>query len=100
VTVTSDDEAVTFTASDGRVRKYRLDGKKEKHQFDNGTVDTRSKWEKEQLTIETTTPGGTKLIEIYSVNDQHQLVVMAKLEGGRGERPPMTRVYDDASMLQ
>ena len=101
VTVTSDDEAVTFTASDGRVRKYRLDGKKEKHQFDNGTVDTRSKWEKEQLTIETTTPGGTKLIEIYSVNDQHQLVVVAKLEGGRGgDRPPITRVYDDATMLQ
>jgi hypothetical protein len=101
VTVTSDDEAVTFTASDGRVRKYRLDGRKEKHQFDNGTVDTRSKWEKEQLTIETTTPGGTKLVEIYSVNDQHQLVVVAKLEGGRGgDRPPMTRVYDDATMLQ
>jgi hypothetical protein len=101
VTVTSDGEAVTFTASDGRVRKYRLDGKKEKHQFDNGTVDTRSKWEKEQLTIETITPGGTKLVELYSVNDHHQLVAVAKLEGGRGrERPPMTRIYDDASILQ
>jgi hypothetical protein len=100
-TVTSDNEAVTFTAPDGRVRKYRLDGKKEKHQFDNGTVDTKSKWEKEQLMIETTTPGGMKLVETYSVNDQHQLVVAAKLEGDRGgDRPPMTRVYDDASILQ
>jgi hypothetical protein len=101
VTVTSDNETVTFTAPDGRVRKYRLDGKKEKHQFDNGTVDTKSKWEKEQLTIETTTSGGMKMVETYSVNDQHQLVVATKLEGGRGgDRPPITRVYDDASMLQ
>jgi hypothetical protein len=101
VTVTSDNEAVTFTASDGHVRKYRLDGRKEKHQFDNGTVDTRSKWDKEQLTIETTTPGGMKLVETYSVNNQHQLVVAVKLEGDRGgDRPPMIRVYDDASMLQ
>ena len=81
------------------MRKYRLDGKKEKHQFDNGTVDTKSKWEKEQLTIETTTSGGMKMVETYSVNDQHQLVVATKLEGGRGGDPPIARVYDDASAL-
>ena len=101
ITVTSDNETVTFTASDGRVRKYRIDGKKEKHQFDNGTVDTKSKWENEQLTIETSTSGGMKMVETYSVNDQHQLVVRVKLEGGRGgDRPPILHVYDDASALQ
>ena len=84
ITVTSDNETVTFTASDGRVRKYRIDGKKEKHQFDNGTVDTKSKWEKEQLTIETSTSGGMKLVESYSVNDQHQLVVDVKFGSVRG----------------
>ena len=101
ITVTSDEVAVTFTASDGRVRRYRVDGKKEKHQFDNGTVDTKSKWEKEQLTIETSTSGGMKLVETYSVNDRHQLVVEARFEGGHGgDRPPLVHVYDDAAMPQ
>ena len=101
ITVTSDEVAVTITASDGRVRRYRVDGKKEKHQFDNGTVDTKSKWEKEQLTIETSTSGGMKLVETYSVNDRHQLVVEARFGGGRGgDRSPILHVYDDASTLQ
>jgi hypothetical protein len=99
ITVTSDAESITFTVADGRVRKYRLDGKKEKHQFDNGTVDTKSKWENDRLTIETSTSGGTKLVETYSVNDQHQLVIEASFEGGRrGDRAPIVHVYDDASL--
>jgi hypothetical protein len=98
VTVTSDTESVTFTASDGRVRKYRIDGRKEKHQFDNGTVETKSKFEKDQLIIETSPGSGMKLVETYSINDQHQLVVEAKFEGGsRGDRAPIVHVYDDAS---
>jgi hypothetical protein len=101
ITVTSDSETVTFAASDGRLRKYRIDGRKEKHQFDNGTVETKSKWEKAQLTIETSTSGGMKLVETYSVNERHQLVVEAKFGGGRGgDRSPIVHVYDDASALQ
>jgi hypothetical protein len=95
VTVTSDTESVTFTASDGRVRKYRIDGRKEKHQFDNGTVETKSKFEKDQLIIETSPGSGMKLVETYSLNDQHQLVIEAKFEGG--DRAPIVHVYDDAS---
>jgi hypothetical protein len=99
--ITVDGDIVTFTDADGRVKKYKTDGKKEKHQFDNGTVDTKSKWEKEQLTIETSTSGGMKLVETYSVNDRHQLVVEARFDGGRGgDRPPIVHVYDDASIPQ
>jgi hypothetical protein len=101
ITVTSDKGTVTFAASDGRVRTYRIDGSKEKHQFDNGTVETKSKWENEQLTIETSTSGGMKLVETYSVNDRHQLVVEARFGGGRGgDRSPILHVYDDALTLQ
>jgi hypothetical protein len=101
LTVTSDGEAVTFTAADGRVRKYRIDGRKEKHQFDNGTVETKAKWEKEQLIIETSSPGGMKLVETYAVNDRHQLIIEVRLEGGRrSDRPPIVHIYDDASTLQ
>ena len=100
LTVTTEGDVVTFTAADGRVRRYRVDGRKEKHQFDNGTVDTKSKFENGQLTIETSSPGGAKLIDAYSVNDQHQLVIETKFEGGHGgDRPPIVHVYDDASAL-
>jgi hypothetical protein len=101
ITVTTDNVSVTFTASDGRVRKYRIDGRKEKHQFDNGTVDTKSKWERQQLVIETSTSGGMKLVETYSVNDLDQLVIEARVDTGRGgARPPIVHVYDDASALE
>ena len=91
---------MTFTAADGRVRRYRVDGRKEKHQFDNGTVDTKSKCENGQLTIETSSLRRRRLIDTYSVNDQHQLVIETKFEGGgRGDHPPIVHVYDDASAL-
>ena len=100
LTVTTEGDVVTFTAADGRVRRYRVDGRKEKHQFDNGTVDTKSKFENGRLTIETSSPGGAKLIDTYSVNDQHQLTIETKLEGGgHGDHPPIVHVYDDASAL-
>jgi len=100
LTVTTEGDVVTFTAADGRVRRYRVDGRKEKHQFDNGTVDTKSKFENGLLTIETSSPGGAKLVDVYSVNDQHQLVIETKLEGGRGgDDPHIVHIYDDASAL-
>ena len=102
LTVTTEGDVISFTRSDGRVRKYRADGKKEKHQFDNGTVETKTKWEKEQLIMETALEGGMKVIEEYTVNDKRQLVVGLKFEGGRGGRdhPPVMHVYDDFSAVQ
>jgi hypothetical protein len=103
LTVTTEGDVTSFTRSDGRVRKYRADGKKEKHQFDNGTVETRTKWEKEQLIVETTLEGGMKVVESYAVNGKRQLVVEMKFDGGRGgarDRAPITHVYDDFSLVQ
>jgi hypothetical protein len=98
LTVTTEGDVVTLTAADGRERRYRVDGRKEKHQFNNGTVETKSKFENGQLTIETSSPDGGKLVDTYSVNDQHQLVIETKLEGGRGgDHPPIVHVYDDGS---
>jgi hypothetical protein len=99
LTVATDGDVVSFTRSDGRVRKYRADGSKEKHQFDNGTVETKTKWDKDQLVVETTLEGGMKLIDAYAVNDKRQLVVETKIDGGR-DRSPITHVYDDFSLVQ
>ncbi len=103
LTVTTEGDVIAFTRSDGRVRKYKADGRKEKHQFDNGTVETRTKWEKEQLIVETALEGGMKIVEEYAVNDKCQLVVGLKFEGGRAggrDRPTIMHVYDDFSAVQ
>ena len=99
--ITIDGDIVSFTDADGRVKKYKTDGKKEKHQFDNGTVETKSKWEEGALTIETSMDGGMKFTQSYSlVSDHRELMVQTKMEGGMSsdgdERKPITHYYDDA----
>ncbi len=99
--ITVDGDIVSFTDADGRVKKYKTDGKKEKHQFDNGTVETKSKWELGALTIETSMDGGMKFTQTYSlVSDHRELMVQTKTEGGMSrdgdERKPITHYYDDA----
>jgi hypothetical protein len=110
--VTVDGDLVSFTESDGRVRKFKTDGKKEKHQFDNGTVETKSKWDTTGLVIETDLQNGMKLTQTYSIapGEKRQLVVATKMEGGgggmsrdgssSGERKPFMHYYDDAKDVQ
>jgi hypothetical protein len=112
--VTVENDIVTFTESDGRVRKFKTDGKKEKHQFDNGTVETKSKWDNTGLVIETDLQNGMKLTQTYTVaaGEKRQLVLATKMEGGggggmghgtsgdSGERKPIMHYYDDAKDVQ
>ena len=115
--VTVDSDIVTFTESDGRVRKFKTDGKKEKHQFDNGTVETKSKWDNAGgLVIETDLQNGMKLTQTYTLaaGEKRQLVIATKMEGGGGgggmsggppsdgshERKPIMHYYDDAKDVQ
>jgi hypothetical protein len=110
LTVTVDNDIVTFTESDGRVRKFKTDGKKEKHQFDNGTVETRSKWDNGGLMIETDLQNGMKLTQTYTIaaGEKRQLVLATTMEGGggmpqdggSGERKPFMHYYDDAKDVQ
>ena len=112
--VTVENDVVTFTESDGRVRKFKTDGKKEKHQFDNGTVETKSKWVNGGLMIETDLQNGMKLTQTYTIaaGEKRQLVLATKMEGGggggmghapsgdSGERKPIMHYYDDAKDVQ
>ncbi len=103
--ISVDGDIVSFTDADGRVRKYKTDGKKEKHQFDNGTVETKTKWEPTDLVIETALDNGMKVSQTYAIApDRRQLVVQTKMEGGHSqdgnERPPITHYYDDAVEAQ
>ena len=112
--ISVDGEIVSFTDADGRVKKYKVDGKKEKHQFDNGTVETKSKWDNSGLVIETDLQSGMKLTQTYTIaaGEKRQLVLATKMEGGggggmghapsgdSGERKPIMHYYDDAKDVQ
>jgi hypothetical protein len=100
LSITVEDPLVIFTYGDGRVVRYRADGKKEKHQATSGTVETKTKWMPDHLEIETALSDGMKVTHSYAVKDAvRQLVVTVAMNGERTsrDRPPTTLVYDDVS---
>jgi hypothetical protein len=97
LTITVEEPLVIFTYADGRVARYKADGKEEKHQFASGTVKTKMTWEVDRLTIETNLGDGFKITHAYKVNpDPRQLGVMTMTPGQSKDLPPITHVYDEA----
>lgn len=100
VVVTGDSEIVTLTDADGRSARYATNGKKEKHQFSNASVETKTTWESGQLRQELSLPEGMKALRVFSVTegDTTQLIVTITPQGGPegrgGRRPPLRFVYD------
>jgi hypothetical protein len=103
-TIIEGDGTISFTHPDGRVVTYKTDGKKEKHQLTNGTIETKTKWDKdtEGLVIEMDLGSGTKVTHTYTVTGSpRQLADSIKIEGGRMSRgggqgpPPRHKIYDE-----
>jgi hypothetical protein len=103
-TVIEGDGTVSFTHPDGRVMTYKTDGKKEKHQLTNGTIETKTKWDKDTqaLVIEMDLGDGMKATHTYTVTGApRQLADSVKVEGGRMQRsggqgaPPRHHIYDE-----
>ena len=94
--ITVEDPLVTFTFSDGRIVRYKADGKEEKHQYPSGTVKTKAKWEPDRLTIETDMGDGFKITHAYKTNPEpRQLVVLTITPGQSKDLPPISHVYDE-----
>ncbi len=96
LTIASDDQGVSMTYADGRVFNYKADGKKEKHQLTDGTVETKTKWDGKKLVMEYDLGGNFKIQRTYELSDKTpELVVTTKMEGGRrGGGREMKAVYD------
>jgi hypothetical protein len=93
--ITLEEPMVIFTYGDGRVVRYKADGKEERHQHPSGTVKTKAKWESGQLQIETNLGDGMKITHAYTVRpDSRQLVVTVITPGQSKDLPPVTHVYD------
>jgi hypothetical protein len=94
--ITVEDPMVVFTYTDGRIVRYKADGKEERHQYPSGTVKTKTKWELDRLTIETDMGNGFKITHAYKTNPEpRQLVVLTITPGQSKDLPPISHVYDE-----
>jgi hypothetical protein len=95
--VTQGDGTITFVDADGQSRKFLTSNKKEKHQLQNGTIETKTRWDGALLQQEITGPDSLKILRTFDVSpDGRQLVVTSQFERSLDGRqsPPMRIVYD------
>lgn len=85
-------------AASGRSQRFITSGRKEKHQLDSATVETKTQWDGDKLVKEISAGSGLKVTETYSLSDNsRQLLVTIKVENWRLPQPLLVRrVYDDA----
>ena len=94
--ITVEDLLVIFTYPDGRVVRYKADGKEERHQYASGTVKTKAKWLTDRLSIETDLGDGMKVTHTFMTTpDPRQLVIATILPGQSKDLPPITQTYDE-----
>lgn len=99
LTITTSPSMVIITSGEGMTTRLSTDNKKIKDESTG--IGRKSRWEAGRLVTEVTGAGPGKMLETYSVDPAtHQLTVTLAPQGGRTERPPMTRVYDAAGTGQ
>lgn len=96
VVSSADDGTIVFSDAEGRSSRFVPNNKKEKHQLTAGTIETKTKWDKEQLRQEISLPAGMKAVRVFVASPETtQLTVTTTMEGGpAGRRPPYRLVYD------
>ena len=94
-TLEQDAETVSFTYADGRRVTYRTNGRAEKHQAVNGTVETETRWHRGSLVRETNLDDGLTITETFARDEAAQLVITVRMSGGPMRRAkPLRRVYE------
>jgi hypothetical protein len=94
-TVTQDGNKVVFVEPDGVSRTYLVNGKTEKHQLTNGTIETRSSWDGEQLRMEISAGDRAKIVRIFGLRSEpRRLEVVTRFDGAPKDTQRVT-VYDE-----
>jgi hypothetical protein len=76
VIVTVGDGAITFVQADGRSQRFTTDGKKEKHQLQSATIETKTKWDGVSRRQELDLGDDQKIVRTFTVaGDTGQLTV-------------------------
>lgn len=94
--VTVGDGSVTFVQADGRSQRFATNDKKEKHQLQSATIETKTKWDSLSLRQEIDLGDDQKVVRTFSVSSETgQMTVSTSFgDDGNGRRPPMRTVYD------
>jgi hypothetical protein len=66
-TIAQDGDKVVFIEPDGVVRTYVANDKAEKHQLQNGTIETKSRWDADTLEMELKPSDGLTITRRYAV---------------------------------
>ncbi|MCC6990524.1 MAG: hypothetical protein IT181_16070 [Acidobacteria bacterium] len=95
VTIIQDGAKVIVTEPDGVVRTYLVNGKAEKHQLTNGTIETKSSWDGPSLVMQITI-GRAKIERTFTVRDDpRRLEVATGFDRGPKDARRL-HVYDEA----
>lgn len=103
LTVVLDGARVLLTDGQGGTTTLPTNNRKQELVTGDGEIDVRAKWDDEALVVEEDFGSRMKIAYTYSattVGDRRQLRVRVVISGGpsgrdgRGEPPPLTRVYD------
>ena len=96
LTIAQDGEKVVFIEPDGVVRTYLANGKSERHQLTNGTIETTTSWSGATLQMRIAVGArGVVLRTFERRDDPRRLEVATGPEHGAKDARRMT-VYDDA----
>jgi hypothetical protein len=90
--ITQTEKEIALLEKDGRLRVLHPDG--EKHKDDAG-VETRTRWDKDRLIVETTPTRGPKVTETYTLDgEKKRLVMTLHFDSQRFGPITVKRVYD------
>jgi hypothetical protein len=95
-TLTQDGNQVVFIEPDGVVRTYVVNGKTEKHQLTNGTIDTKSSWDGEQLRMEISAGGRATLVRTFGLRREPRRLEVVTSFDGAPKDARQVMVYDEA----
>jgi hypothetical protein len=97
LTIAQAGDAITFTDADGAARTYIANDRTEKHQHQHGTIETKTRWDRDALVMELKADRRLTITRRFVVKgNPRQLAVMTSYGGLRRDAQPMW-VYDAAA---
>ncbi len=93
-TIAQDGDKVIFIEPDGVVRTYVANDKVEKHQLQNGTIETKSRWDGEALEMELEPPGGRTITRRYAVHGTPRLLEVTTTASRGPKNAKRVTVYE------
>ena len=99
-TLAQEGDKVVIIEPDGVVRTYLVNGRKEKHQLTNGTIETTSSWDKATLKMDIVVGERLTLVRTFALTpDPRRLQVTTVFDGGPKDRA-MVEVFDEADVAR